>query len=185
MRGTPEELYAKFDTKGLSHFITEKFGTMTFLQSVKKGGKKAECRYELTPLRTEGGYGDFRHPEEIQWSNDLLLDSQRRDFTINAMYYFSTTKQSKAALDFKQKGKALDDKMLIALLEREGYCYLTNLNVLILRSEQYIQQVFGNASFDETYFRYLVETQKEGYVYVDSRLETQDSRGKDKDARKK
>jgi tRNA nucleotidyltransferase/poly(A) polymerase len=31
MGGKPEELYANFDTKGLSHFITEKFGTSTFI----------------------------------------------------------------------------------------------------------------------------------------------------------
>jgi hypothetical protein len=159
MEGTPEELYANFDTKGLSHFITEKFGTSTFLHQ----HKKTEIRYELTPLRTEGEYGDFRHPSEIQRSNDLIVDSQRRDFTINAMYYFSTTKQTKADLDFTQEGKPIDEKNLIKILEREGYCYLANLNLLILHNKQYIQQVFGNAKFDETYFRYLVETQREGY----------------------
>jgi tRNA nucleotidyltransferase/poly(A) polymerase len=58
MGGTPEELYAEFDTKGLSHFITEKFGTMTFINKEKK----ADYNYELTPLRTEGEYEDFRHP---------------------------------------------------------------------------------------------------------------------------
>jgi tRNA nucleotidyltransferase/poly(A) polymerase len=56
MGGTPEELYANFDTEGLSHFITEKFGTSTFIKP------KGNIHYELTPLRTEGAYGDFRHP---------------------------------------------------------------------------------------------------------------------------
>ena len=54
MGGKPEELYANFDKEGMSHFITEKFGTATFIG-------KGVC-YELTPLRTEGEYGDFRHP---------------------------------------------------------------------------------------------------------------------------
>ncbi|GHV22050.1 hypothetical protein FACS1894176_05720 [Bacteroidia bacterium] len=154
MAGTPEKLYADFDTQGLSHFITEKFGTSTFI-------KKEILRYELTPLRTEGEYGDFRHPGEIQRSNDIILDSQRRDFSINALYYFSITKQTKAELDFSKEGKQIDEKNLIKILDKEGYCYITNLNLLILRSEQYIQQVFGDATFDETYFRYLIETQKE------------------------
>jgi hypothetical protein len=122
-------------------------------------------RYELTPLRTEGEYGDFRHPGEIQRSNDLLLDSQRRDFSMNAMYYFSTKKQTKATLDFVKQGKMIDEKMLLKLLETEGYCYLANLNLLILRDEKYIRQVFGNATFDEDYFRYLIETQKEAYFW--------------------
>ena len=79
------------------------------------------------------------------------------------MYYFSTTKQTKAALDFTKEGKQIDEKNLIKILEKEGYCYLANLNLLILRNESYIQQVFGNATFDEIYFRYLIETQKEAY----------------------
>jgi hypothetical protein len=29
----------------------------------------------------------MRHPDTIIWSNDLLADAGRRDFTINAMYY--------------------------------------------------------------------------------------------------
>ena len=95
----------------------------------------------------------------------MILDSQRRDFTLNAMYYFSITKQSNAELDFTKEGRQIDEKSLIKILEKEGYCYVTNLNLLILRSEQYIQQVFGDAKFDETYFRYLVETQREGLYY--------------------
>jgi hypothetical protein len=82
------------------------------------------------------------------------------------MYYFSITQQMKAILDFTQAEKQIDEKSLIRLLEKEGYCYIANLNLLILRKEQYIQQVFGGAKFDETYFRYLVETQREGYDYA-------------------
>jgi tRNA nucleotidyltransferase/poly(A) polymerase len=49
--------------------------------------EKNEVKYELTPLRTEGGYEDLRHPDEITRSDSVVLDSQRRDFTINCMYY--------------------------------------------------------------------------------------------------
>ena len=160
MGGTPEELYADFDTKGLSHFITEKFGTITFIPPEDK-----ERNYQLTPLRTEGEYGDFRHPGEISRSNSLLLDYQRRDFSINAMYYFSMTKQTRAELDFEKEGNQIDDKGLAKILSKEGYCYLANLNVLILRDEAFIQQVFGNAEFDEDYFRFLIETQKQAYFW--------------------
>jgi len=61
MRGDPEELYTNFDKGGLSHFITEKFGTATFIKSPTSPSQKEVC-YELTPLRTEGDYGDFRRP---------------------------------------------------------------------------------------------------------------------------
>jgi hypothetical protein len=34
---------------------------------------------------------------------------------------------------------------------------------LILRDESFINQIFNEACFDEDYFRYLIEIQKEGY----------------------
>lgn len=158
MGGTPEELYAEFNTQGLSHFITEKFGTITFIPPENK-----ERNYQLTPLRTEWEYGDFRHPEEIHRSTDLILDCQRRDFSINAMYYFSIDKKTKASLDFSKEGKEINKKQLTKILNNEWYCYIANLNLLILRDESFIRQVFWNAEFDEDYFRYLIETQNEAY----------------------
>jgi len=44
-------------------------------------------QYEITPFRTETTYSDGRHPDEVVRSDSLLDDSQRRDFTINCMYY--------------------------------------------------------------------------------------------------
>lgn len=40
---------------------------------------------EVTPYRIEAKYSDFRHPDEIKFSNKLEDDLKRRDFTINAM----------------------------------------------------------------------------------------------------
>lgn len=42
---------------------------------------------EITTLRTEGSYSDFRHPDDVAFVRDILSDSKRRDFTINAFYY--------------------------------------------------------------------------------------------------
>jgi hypothetical protein len=78
------------------------------------------------------------------------------------MYYFSIKKQSRADLDFVKGGKTLDERDLMKVLEQEGYCYLTNLNLLILRDQGFVDQIFHEAVFDEDYFRYLIETQKEG-----------------------
>lgn len=93
------------------------------------------------------------------------------------MYYFSVTKQTKAELDFAKEGKLIDDRSLIKILEKEGYCYLANLNLLILRDEQFISQIFGNAVFDEDYFRYLIETQKEACLWeIDDRKKSKDKK---------
>jgi tRNA nucleotidyltransferase/poly(A) polymerase len=59
-------------------------------------------QYELTPLRTENEYSDNRHPEKINRQDDVLLDSNRRDFTINCIYYFSIN-FPKIAFDQKRK----------------------------------------------------------------------------------
>jgi poly(A) polymerase/tRNA nucleotidyltransferase (CCA-adding enzyme) len=40
---------------------------------------------EVTPYRIEAKYSDFRHPDEVKWSNKLEDDLKRRDFTVNAL----------------------------------------------------------------------------------------------------
>jgi len=42
---------------------------------------------EVTPYRTEAKYSDFRHPDEVKFSDNIEDDLKRRDFTINAMAY--------------------------------------------------------------------------------------------------
>lgn len=40
---------------------------------------------EITPFRTETGYSDNRHPDEVKFSDKIEDDLKRRDFTINAL----------------------------------------------------------------------------------------------------
>ena len=42
---------------------------------------------EVTPYRIETKYSDFRHPDEVKFSDKLEDDLKRRDFTVNAMAY--------------------------------------------------------------------------------------------------
>lgn len=42
---------------------------------------------EITTFRTEGGYGDNRHPDWVDFVEDIDADLARRDFTVNAMAY--------------------------------------------------------------------------------------------------
>ncbi len=43
--------------------------------------------YEVTTYRIDGEYSDGRHPNEVTFTDNLLEDLKRRDFTINAMAY--------------------------------------------------------------------------------------------------
>lgn len=45
---------------------------------------------EITTFRTEGGYGDNRHPDWVKFVPDIREDMARRDFTVNAMAYSPT-----------------------------------------------------------------------------------------------
>ena len=151
----PEELDWKINTEWLSHFKTDKFWTITLIPS-----KEKERSYQLTPLRTEWGYEDFRHPWEINWSNDILLDAKRRDFSINAMYYFSVEQKTKKELDYvKENPKILSELDLLKVLKTQWYCYLSDINLLIVTDHQSISQVFPKSHFDEYMFRYLIESQ--------------------------
>jgi len=156
----PEILDSQINTEWLFHFKTDKFWTITLIPSTEK-----ERSYQLTPLRTEWDYEDFRHPGEINWSNDILLDAKRRDFSINAMYYFSVEQKTKKELDFmKENPKILSESDLLKVLKTQWYCYFSDINLLILTDSQFISQVFPQSHFDEYAFRYLLETQNECYV---------------------
>lgn len=40
---------------------------------------------EITTMRKEGEYEDFRHPEKLEWTKNIEEDLGRRDFTINSL----------------------------------------------------------------------------------------------------
>ncbi len=56
-----------------------KHGTITVLF-----GRKP---VEITTYRTETGYQDHRHPDQVSFTRSLKEDCARRDFTINALCY--------------------------------------------------------------------------------------------------
>ena len=45
---------------------------------------------EITTFRTEGDYADNRHPDWVEFVEDITRDLARRDFTVNAMAYSPT-----------------------------------------------------------------------------------------------
>lgn len=73
---TPKQVKALFghtiDT-GIVH------GTVT----VMLGGEG----FEVTTYRIDGEYEDARHPQNVEFTTNLEMDLERRDFTINAMAY--------------------------------------------------------------------------------------------------
>jgi tRNA nucleotidyltransferase (CCA-adding enzyme) len=54
-------------------------GTLTLMLNHKP--------FEITTYRIDGVYTDNRHPDKVEFTDDLREDLSRRDFTINAMAY--------------------------------------------------------------------------------------------------
>ncbi len=42
---------------------------------------------EITTFRIDGSYTDARHPDSVEFTDDIICDLSRRDFTVNAMAY--------------------------------------------------------------------------------------------------
>jgi len=59
------------------------FGTV--LVPIKLASGEIEDVVEVTTYRSEQGYSDRRHPDEIKFEDSLEKDLSRRDFTVNAM----------------------------------------------------------------------------------------------------
>lgn len=75
---TPDEIQQLFP----KNFYANRFGTVT----VQTGGEDASLKeVEVTTYRTESGYSDKRHPDDVRFVRNLSEDLARRDFTINAM----------------------------------------------------------------------------------------------------
>ena len=84
------------------------------------------------------------------------------------MYYFSIEQKTKKELDYvKDNPKKLSESDLLKVLTTQWYCYLSDINLLILMDSQFISQVFPQSHFDEYTFRYLVETQNVSDVIWD------------------
>ncbi|MEK7616675.1 MAG: CCA tRNA nucleotidyltransferase [Patescibacteria group bacterium] len=72
----PEEILKLFPNA----FYDNKFGTVGIPMAHLGGGLM-----EITTMRKEGEYKDFRHPEKVGWTNKIEEDLARRDFTVNAI----------------------------------------------------------------------------------------------------
>ncbi|OGK37081.1 hypothetical protein A3F03_02240 [Candidatus Roizmanbacteria bacterium RIFCSPHIGHO2_12_FULL_41_11] len=76
---TPDQILQIFP----DGFYNNQFGTVGIPQKIDAD----DFVFEVTTFRRESNYGNKRHPEKIEWSDDLKEDLARRDFTISAIAY--------------------------------------------------------------------------------------------------
>ncbi len=71
--GEIEDIFERTIPTGKEH------GTITVLVSSKV--------IDVTTLRMDNDYSDSRHPDQVEFTSNIIKDLERRDFTINAMAY--------------------------------------------------------------------------------------------------
>ncbi len=72
---TPDEVQALFEQ---TIAVGSKFGVIIVVLG--------DHQFEVATFRTETGYSDGRHPDEVEFA-DAQADAERRDFTINGLFY--------------------------------------------------------------------------------------------------
>lgn len=109
----PEQILALFP----DGFYDNSFGTVGVPIEISKSHNEPTTDdelpttvYEITTYRSERGYSDHRHPDEIVWGDTLEEDLKRRDFTINAMAY-----DGKSVIDNFDGQKDLDLRLIRAV----------------------------------------------------------------------
>jgi len=75
----PEEILKVFPSAKYEN----NFGTVIY--PIKDKDDNLEEVVEITTFRSEQGYSDRRHPDEVKFEDEIDKDLERRDFTINAL----------------------------------------------------------------------------------------------------
>jgi len=135
---SPEEVFVKLDKSSWSIFKTDKFWTITIVD------KNNNCQYEITPFREEWIYSDVRHPDELKWTNSLLKDSIRRDFTINCIYYtYQEYRKLKNNMWLYLEPFKIDDlnKNKFMKFLKNNWFILISPNILIIQEKKLIDKI--------------------------------------------
>ena len=107
---TPQQVMQIFPQ---TYAVGEQFGVVLVPESESNGatgvlangatgvparpGERSKRAVEVATFRSDAGYSDGRHPDEVRFTKDPREDVQRRDFTINGMMLDPATNE---VLDF-------------------------------------------------------------------------------------
>ncbi len=148
----PSYIFDKIDKSYWSIFKTDKFWTITIVDKVKN------CKFEITPFREEWTYSDSRHPDELKWTNNLINDSLRRDFTINSLYYsYIRSTWNNAICDISEEDISADKIKFLKLIKRKKYIIVdAKKPIVILFDKELILKIVKNWIIDRDYLFYLI-----------------------------
>ena len=160
----PQKLYEQIDKNSWSIFRTDKFWTVTIVDKLKN------CQYETTPFRKEWNYSDCRHPDELEWTDDILEDSIRRDFTINCLYYTFIDSGKDIILE-KQDFK--DEEKLIKQLKNNWFAIISD-NIVIIKDENIIKKFLKDGKIHKDILKKFIWDFWKLHVIIDPNFWIQD-----------
>jgi len=99
----PEDMIKVFNEEKIKTLYENSFGTVVVFVD--------NTPIEITTYRIEGDYNDKRHPENVNWTENLKEDLKRRDFTINAMA-MNCLRGTPELVDLFNGKKDLKDKII-------------------------------------------------------------------------
>src|SRR6202030_852554 len=111
---TPQQVMQIFPQ---TYAVGEQFGVVLVPDSESNGAtgvparpsERSERAVEVATFRSDVGYSDGRHPDEVRFSKDPREDVQRRDFTINGLLLDPVTNE---VLDFVGGRKDLENGII-------------------------------------------------------------------------
>lgn len=151
---TPKQIQAIFAKSYTLITLGARYGTITLLPHTTRDSSRAAV--EITTFRLESTYSDNRHPSNVSYTTDLLLDLKRRDFTCNALAYNPYLHHKHTSSPNKQN----EDSSAYALYHRympyicDGVCdYVGGLADIATRTLRCVGD--ANARFSEDALRIL------------------------------
>ncbi len=105
---TPQQVRSLFGHRNTLP-IGVSFGVIAVLSPDRKGN------VEVATFRRDGGYSDGRHPDQVSFSDDRE-DAQRRDFTINGLFYNPI---SDTVIDYVDGQQDLEQRIVRAIGDPE------------------------------------------------------------------
>lgn len=106
---TPEKIQEIFPDS----FYDNAFGTVGVVYSTPVESDKNYA--EITTFRTESGYTNNRHPDNVSWGENIEEDLSRRDFTINAIAARILENNDLEFVDPYHGREAIEQKKIIAV----------------------------------------------------------------------
>ncbi len=88
---TPQDVMRIFP---LTYAVGAQFGVVLVpVRQDNPDGTRDNYSIEVATYRSDGAYSDGRHPDQIQFAAEPMLDVQRRDFTINGLLLDPASKE--------------------------------------------------------------------------------------------